>query len=447
MSSTKLTLRRVLFSDLLALRPPEYYILAHDDRIQFVRATRKVGLEVLYEESVGEDQIAALESFCRNLSTQSVYFGQPVRILIANRQAFTYFKRLDKTSPAQLLEKLQALPRDRFEIRQKTVQLGDQRFFTLQAIDRDYLKAIGQSGRSCGLNTIDIATLNAQLFATGPTPGMGKAASCLFCLAGEREWYSVFSANGDILIASLPEAWSGKTAAYAFEQMDAALHNSGPAQHVLFTGDLTAPQSSKIAVSPLGRLFQVGPKRQSVLKTLSYRLPSSRFATGLKVALNSSRLLVSILAGITLLLGLATGVTGVWSTGLAEPLEHFQHRYSSRLSLLQQLDRLKAEERTLLSVQGNPRQTAAIVSSFCQQVYSGLFLTELSVRYSPGDSIAVDARGTARREATVFAWRDHLAEQLLPYPVTVNSLRPRRSQGRGTLDSVFTFGVTATLYD
>jgi hypothetical protein len=57
----------------------------------------------------------------------------------------------------------------------------------------------------------------------------------------------------------------------------------------------------------------------------------------------------------------------------------------------------------------------------------------------------VEAKGAARREATVFGLRDHLAELLEPHAVTVTSVRPQQRAGREGVDSLFTFGLTVSI--
>jgi hypothetical protein len=216
---------------------------------------------------------------------------------------------------------------------------------------------------------------------------------------------------------------------------------------LVFVDQPNKASSTNFKPCSLRQVFRSGMKRQQTTRTLAYRVTSSRAALGLSLALNSARLLALSLVAATLLLGMVTGITALWSSGVEQPLEDFQHRYSSRLQLANRLEQLKDQESHLRAAQGAPRRTATLASAFCQKAFGSLFLTELTVRYSSEDSVIVEARGSAKREATVFALRDHLAELLDPGQVTVNSVRPRQKTGREGIDSLFSFGLTVTLDD
>jgi IS1 family transposase len=183
------------------------------------------------------------------------------------------------------------------------------------------------------------------------------------------------------------------------------------------------------------------------MKALAYGTQHSRTANSLRVGLNSARLLVTILLAGTLLLTAAAGITAAWSSSFTESIDDFQYRYSTKLSLTQELADLKEQEQQFLSQQGRPRQTAAAISSFCQKSFSNLFLTDLSVVYSEDDRMIVEARGSAKREGSVFALRDHLEQLVAPSEVTVNSIRPQQRNVRGGADSLFTFSLSVTTDD
>jgi hypothetical protein len=155
-------------------------------------------------------------------------------------------------------------------------------------------------------------------------------------------------------------------------------------------------------------------------------------------------LLAAIVVTATLLLTVAAGITSLWSNSLTEPIDDFQHRYSTKLELSRQRDLLQEQESQLSSDQGKPHQTAAIASAFCQKAFNKLFLTQLTIQYAEDDQILIEAQGASRRESTVFTLREHLVKQLKPHPVTVNSLKPQRS-ARGTPDSLFTFGLSVKI--
>ena len=444
--TNRVTRGRALLTELLSVRPPEYFILVFDDAIEFVRVSGRGGMDSLYRETITREDSQDWETFCHNLSKHPAYFGQPVRVLIGNRRAWTYFKRLEGTSPAKLLEKLQAVPTSHMELNQKTALIQKQRVFVLQAIEKDYLRSIELAARNCGIQVLDVATLAAQLLTGCPSPSPGRAASSVFRFNGSQSWYSVSANNGGILVDRLPTALSDLAETEVFDHLEWT-YQTKDAVRTVFNGVPKKTQTGLYQTSLLGRVLRSSLKRQQLLRTIVYKTASSRPALGLRVGLNSTRLLAILLIMLTLLLGIVTGFTSVWSSKIEQPLEDFQHRYSTKLQLLSRLEQLKAEESRLRSAQGPPRQTAALASAFCQRAFGGLFLTELAVRYSTEDSVVVEAKGAAKRESTVFALRDHLAEQLQPLPVTVNSVRPRqRTSSQGT-DSLFTFGLTVTLHE
>ncbi len=446
MKVRSVTRSRAILTELLSVSTLEYYIVATEDEIGFWIVSRS-RIDYLYREPTFGVEGIDFEGFCRKLRDHPAYFGQPLHILVGNHRAWTYIKRLEGTSPAQLLEKLQTIPTTHLQLLQKTILLQQQRIFVLQAIERDYLKTIESATRVNGIQVLDIATLGARLLAGCPLPPVGKSSTYLYRFEGNHAWFTVFTAKGDILIDPLPTELCDQSRTEIMDTLDTAYHGKTTENRSVFEGQSKVASSAAQKALRLGQVLRSGIKTQQVIRTLTYRVASSRPALGLNIVLNSARLLAMSLMAVALLLGMATGVTALWSAGVERPLEDFQHRYSTRLQLANRLEQLKTEESKLRTVQGAPRQTAALVSAFCQKAFGSLFLSELTVRYSSEDSVMVEAKGSARREATVFALRDQLAELMAPNPVTVNSLRPRQRTGQAGIDSLFSFGLTVTLHE
>lgn len=444
MNVQRTTLGGVLATELLAVRPVEYFVIVSDRSVQFIRVRGRDRIDLLLHRMAQDNTGQTFDAFCQELIRHPSFTGQPIKLLIDNDHAFTYIKRLDKVTPAQLFDKLTSIPKDNLETSQTTFAAGSSKIFVWQGIDRAYLDSIKQSISQTGLSVTDISTLAAHFLIGGLCPEPDQSAACLYRLSPNEQWYSIFTTKGDILFDRLPESITDSDPTNIFDQLTESYGLPSDTDVTMYdnTQD-TKPQVTK-SMRPVGELFRLGSRKQKTLRPLSHMTDSSRTTNILKVACNSARLLATIVVAATLLLAFAAGLTSIWSHSLAEPIDDFQHRYTAKLELSRQLDNLREQEAQLSATQGTPHQTAAVVSAFCQRSFNQLFLTQLTVQYAEDSQILVEALGAARRESTVFALHEHLAEQLEPHAVTVNSLKPQRS-ARGVPDSLFTFGLSVKI--
>lgn len=444
MNISRTTLGGVLATELLTLRPVEYFIVVNDRSMQFIRVRGQSHIDLLLNQVIRDSHTQAFDAFCRELTKHSSFIGQPIKLLIDNRHAFTYIKKLDKITPAQLFDKLSSIPKDNLETSQTTFEAGSSKIFIWQGIDRTYINSIKQSISETGLPISDISTLAAHFLIGGPWPEPDKSAVYLYRFSSEEQWYSIFTTQGDFLFDRLPESIAASNPNNIFAHLTETYGLLPDSDRVLYGPLPDAKSPATVGNRPVGKLFRLSSRKQKTLRPLLHQTDSSRITNTLRVASNSIRLLATIIVAATLLLSLMAGVTSIWSNSLVEPLDDFQHRYSTKLELSRQLDLLQEQETELSAAQGKPRQTVAIASAFCQRSFNQLFLTQLTVQYAEEGQILVEAQGAARRESTVFALREHLAEQFESHSVTVNSLKQQRS-GRGTPDSLFTFGLSVKI--
>ena len=437
-------IKRAFAHDFLTVVPPEYYILVLEHSLDYVRVGRGGSLEVLHSlDSTGKES-EDFERFCRELRDHATYYGQALRILLHNHRTFTYFKALDKVSPAQLLDQVKTIVSPDQVTLQRSIETGSRRVFALQVFDKEYLKRVRAAVEGSGLAVTDILTLDAFLLATPLFHGPG-ASTALCEFPDNAALYTVATASGDILVGSVPEALRIKSSDELMTELEHVFHfgnTSAKSHHVC---EPSKTMASELTTKPLGKLFRMGPSAQRLIRAMSLKAATSSTARILAVTLNSARLLASFMVGLALLVALTAGVVAVRSATVEEPLEEYQKLYSEKLGIEREVNELKEELRDVKREQGNSRITATLVSSFCQRSYPELFLTEIEVRYSGTDSVHVDARGMTTRESAAFSLRDDLAETLRPYAVTINSLRPRQSIGRGAVDSLFTFGISVAI--
>jgi len=445
MKIRQMTSGRVLLGELFSFQPTEYYIIVTQRSIDLVRVRSKEGVEVLLHTEALDSPEASWETFCRKLTDSPAYFGQPVRILIHNDKVFTYLRRMDSESPAQLYERLAAIPKNNLEIRQTILDRATTRLFVWQAIDRDYLKSITKSLPTCHIKATEILSLAGFLLTAGPFPGKDQPSTFLYDLPSGDRLYAVFSADRGILANSLPDQDAPDFPESTFARIDEAYHAPIASKHISFVSHTASLNNTTGERQILGKLFRLSAKTQSEIRRLTYSSQVSRTATTIRVALNSVRLLTTILLSVAVLIAAGAGLMDLRSASLAQPIDEFQERYSAKLRLTQEMESLKAEAARLRSEQGNPRQSAAIISSFCQRAFGGLFLTDLTLQYGEAAKVQVEAKGAARNEASVFALRDHLARQMEPYQVTVNSVRPQGRGARGSADSLITFGLSVSI--
>ncbi len=444
MSNKIVTNGSLVKGELLTLIPAEYIILAGRRRIELVRISRRGKLDVLVKTDAGQDATEAFRNHCKLLSSHKAYFGQPVKVLVYNDRAFTYFKRLDNVSPAQLFEKLKSIRKDDLKFLHTTAKIGKSTVFAWQAIDEEYLKALQESAQAHGILVTDIATLDSQLSLNGPVPNPGGSATHLYRMSSGETCYTVFDSADDIVFGMVGKAQALEDSGDMFKSLNAIYH----AEDVEPKPGFYSTDRSDVGNGMLlGSLLRTKTRRQKTLKALSHRSTSGRTANMLRVALNSGRLLVTILMALTLILGMTAGITGLWAGTLEEPLESFQQQYSTRLGLVQELDSLESLERDSRSDHGTSRQTASIVSTFCQKSYKGLHLTGISVRSVSGDSTLVEVEGASMKETTIFSYHRHLSELIRPNGPTLNSVRPQVRNSRNRTDSLFTFKMSMKLYE
>ncbi len=447
MSNQTVTNGSLVKGELLALVPAEYIILAGRKLIEFVRISRRGKLDVLVETDAGQSASEAFVNHCKLLSSHKAYFGQPVKVLVYNDHAFTYFKRLDNVSPAQLFDKLKSIRKDDLKFLHTTIKTGKSTVFAWQAIGTEYLKALQDSAQAHGILVADIATLDSQLSLNGPVPDPGSPATHVYMMPSGETCYAVFASAGDIVFGTVAEAQAHEDSGELFERLNAIYHAEDvEPKPGFYVSDGTSGAdigNSKL----LGSLLRTKTRRQKTLKALSHRSAIGKTANTLRVALNSGRLLVTVLMALTLLLGITAGIAGLWASTLEEPLESFQQQYSTRLSLSRELDSLESVERELRLEHGACRQTASIASTFCQKAYNGLYLTGLTVSTVADESTLVEVEGASKREATVFSYHRHLSDLVRPHVLTLNSVRPQMQNSRGRVDSLFTFKMSMKLYE
>jgi len=445
MKTSQMTSGRVMLGELFSLQPTEYYIIVTRRSIDLVRVRSKGRMEVLVHSEALDTPEASWEAFCRRVADFPGYFGQPVRILIHNDKVFTYLRRLVNESPAQLYERLTAIPKDNLETRQAILDRANTRLFVWQAIYRDYLQSIAKSLSTNHIKATEILSLAGFLLTAGPVLRKDRPSTYLFNLPSGDRLYVVFSGDGGILVDSLPDQDAPDLPQNTFTRIDEAYHAPLTSKHMLFVSYMAKTSNAAGEKQILGKLFRLSASTQSEIRRLSYSSTVSRTATALRVALNATRLLTAILISVAVVLAAVAGLMNLRSASLTQPIDEFQERYSAKLRLTQDMESLKAETARLRSEQGNPRQSAAIISSFCQRAFGGLFLTDLTLQYGEAAKVQVEAKGAARNEASVFALRDQLAEQMDPYPVTVNSVRPQGRGIRGPGDSLITFGLSVSI--
>lgn len=447
MKTHRMTLGRAMLSELFSVRPPEYYVIVTERDINLVRVDGRGRIDLLLQTTEFESPELTWEEFSRRLKGLSGYFGQPVRVLIHNSRIITYIRKLETESPAQLYERLIGIPKEKLELRQTILSRTEGRLFLWQGIDRGYLTALVDSLSACQVQVTDIVSLAVFLLLADTIPAKGQPATHFYQLPGGEKMYAVFATDGGVLIESLaPDPETGDVQGI-FSSLDQTFHASHTSQHLLYELQTASNKVAATSARLFGRLLRPGTKAQTEIKQLSYRPPVFRTASTIRTALNSARLLATILIAVTVVLTLAAVSVGIWSSRLAQPIDEFQERYSNKLRLSREMETLKADLTKRRSGLGAQRQTAAIVSSFCQQSFSGLFLTDLTIQYADNGQAQVEAKGSARNEASVFALRDRLGRQFDPFVVTVNSVRPQGRGTRGATDSLITFGLAVALHE
>ena len=447
MKTHRMTLGRSPLSELFSVRPPEYYIIVAEGGVSLARVDGRGRTDLLLQSKEYESPELTWEEFSRRLKEFPGYFGQPVRVLIHNSRIITYIRKLETESPVQLYERLTGIPKEKLELRQTILNRPEGRLFVWQGIDRDYLAILEKSLSANQVQVTDIISLGAFLLLEDTLPAKGEPATHVYQLPGGEQMYAVLAAEGGVLIDSLVSDHEADNIQGVFCSLDQTFHGSSTSRHLFYELQTVSSKVAARSTRLFGRLLRPGTRAQNEIKQLSYRPIASRTASTIRTALNSVRLLAAILLAVTVVLTLAAVLIGAWSSRLAQPIDEFQERYNTKLRLTHEMETLKTDLTKLRSDQGSQRQTAVIASAFCQQSFSGLFLTDLTIQYADNGQAEVEAKGAARNEASVFALRDHLGRLFEPYVVTVNSVRPQGRGARGPADSLITFGLAVALHE
>jgi len=431
------SLHSVIFSDLVCPRSIKYFIIVSEDNLCCLRVVGTKQVDLVLSKEWG-DSIESFERFVQELKDSPSYYGQPVEILLNNNHAFTYIKRTDKLSPAQIMDEIKTIQSEGIAFFYQNEQTKSGRYLIAQGIEKEYLGSIETICESEGLLVTGITTLASFLFPKLSIPEPGQTSIMLFDFTAFRSCL-LFNKSGQVLYE---RCHTNEDLGSTIESIR-SLYLGGEDQSIPIIYSLQSNKNEFGLSNILGNRF----KDYNRSKSVSHKLSTSRLAKTVAIAMSSLKLLMFIIGTVSILSLLTTGIMSLSVTGDDELISQYQKLYTNKQGLLRCSDSLQTIQRGLKTNKSTNFDPGAILSTFCQTRYKGLHLNGISIRPMEGDSVLVELIGSARREHTIFQYNQALNELTKPYHLNINSIVPEITGSRNNVDTLINFKLSMVIKD
>lgn len=417
--------------DLITPRAVEYLVIAGSERVDLVRLTGSKKHKILRHFTSPENGDDILMSFLEEIKSFPEYFGQPLTILLDNDHTFIYAKRLDGTTPADLMTRLQLIRNDNLDLSCSVKESSHGRLFVAQGIEQDYLKAIGETITKNQLPVSLVSTLAGFLMMAAPVPLRGQPTIDMFDWGLGDLSYLAWD-DGNSIVYGRERTQSGSSAL-----LD-RLKESFKCED-----DLTAVNQYQMSGSRhdsqrnLACLLRRGLDRKT--GQLHKKVSSSRSAVVQSRTVNIAKLLVLVLGVSAILSGLVASTAAVISSVGSDVTSDYQQRYTVKLSLERKLDSLSTIMETASDTHPASNRSATFASLFCQKRLKGLYLTRLSIKHLTNDSVMIEVQGKTNRESSIFRYVDVINDLTSASRLEINAITPEVITKRTSADTLQTF--------
>ncbi|MEW6413258.1 MAG: hypothetical protein AB1483_12435 [Candidatus Zixiibacteriota bacterium] len=412
----------------------EYAILILNESIHLVRIGHRSKIDMLYRKD--DSSTVSIQSFLRHICEKGLYYGQPLSILIDDRNSWSYIAKVGKGGMTVALERLRSLADAHLECRHRVIRDKGDTIFFAQSVEKTYLEELLCACAAENINVTGISTLPVALFSV-PAILRRQETIQTFELPDGTVSYIIDKIDKGVVLGNsessdLPSTISSLRNTF-FEQ---------PGQIPIETHVLNLSQNRALDQKAFGPILKNALAGIPRLRQLAFKGKDSLFALALKVAINSAKLLTSILTVLFLALALVAATTGFMTSGNDDTIDIYQQHYSHKLELESTLDSLKHESAELVARGSGSFNNATVISAFCQRRISSAYLNRILIRNMAPDSSLVEIAGAANTENAVFRYHDLLSEAVKPYVLSVNAIKPEITNSRGAADTTITFKFT-----
>ncbi len=430
---------RGIVKDSLSFFPNEYFCILNPDSALLLKTSGNKKLDCLLKLPGDSSSVQFLEAFFKKLVTLNEYYGQPVTIFLNNSAAFSYIKFLKEQKSSQVLESVKFLQNEDIAFFQAVRTDAKSPLFMGQGIDKAYLSTIETIGQTIKLSILEIVALPVHLILNLPAAHLINPGISFFQLEMNKCFYLLWDKLGNVVPGQIEISGDKQAVTNAIKHLKTEFFgNDIDISTYFYALDNTTMQPDTKSLH-LTTILQSGANKSHKIRKFLFKPKTAATSRVTVTALNSTRLLISVLAIVCALSMAAAGISTLAAFGNDDITDEYQALYSNTMKLQSELDSLNQLNKNLIIQYPIKLRAAEILSSFCQKRYHGVYLTQLTISKTPSDSIRVEAKGVSKKESSIFTYHQHLNDEFRPIKLTMNSLKPEIQNTGETVDTFFVF--------
>jgi hypothetical protein len=401
--------------DVFPFYRPEYYLIAGPQDLCFfsVLSGRKVCR--LAEIHINETDEQVISVFLAHLKSSGYYFGQEITLLLPEPATYTMLKSQDKIDLDGLRKECSVLMHRETLQQVHSVGFGDKNYYVVSGLDGAYLAKIQAKLEDQGFLVSGVMSLSGFILARMLDTRINlKSRRFAIILGKYMSFISLADYDQPIYYELMDNLDDEPGSGGSLEQVIDSVSSGSLRIMPIFASsrrdaNSQTYQSKNIQWNPLEKFFRFslkGPDRaEFTLKKLIP--PMTKYGV---IAANSARLLNFTLVSLLILTSLVAITFSVIGNGSENLYNQYHEKLSQVYGVESELAMVESQISSLNTDHFSVTNFSAHLSVFCQKVPYDLCLTELHCQPTSIGNIQVIARGKARKETSVFRYKNILGE-------------------------------------